>query len=362
MSCAVPLDEPSWWYGPANARIVRALEPVSRIYAGRAAARLVRRQAYRSRLPVICVGNFTAGGTGKTPLALHLAGRLRALGERPAMLTRGYGGRRKGPYWVDGQRDAAGDVGDEPLLLARVAPTLVARDRRAGAIAIETAEADYTVIVMDDGLQNPALVKDLTLAVVDDRRGLGNGEVIPAGPLRMRLQHQLPLTDAIVVNASPAGAEGPAVPVPLSLATLRREFPGPVLAARVDVRQDHPWLSAGPLIAFAGIANPDRFFALVEGRGGRIVERLAFKDHHTFTAADAEQLLASADAAGALLVTTEKDYVRLDGDATALVRLKQKSRPLGIAVEFAEGDGARLDALVAAALSSGGYRGGLEHV
>lgn len=369
MSCVVPLDEPAWWYDPGDARIVRLLHPLEWLYTRQVVRRLEARQPYRSRLPVICVGNFTAGGTGKTPLTLHLVQGLAGMGERPAILTRGYGGRLKGPHWVDARADSAREVGDEPLLLARAAPTLIARDRRAGAIAIETAPEDYSVIVMDDGLQNPALVKDLTLAVVDARRGMGNGHVIPAGPLRAPLEVQLPLTDAIVLNGPPAvtSAEQPGqdddVETALGkggnsatrLATLRREFPGPVLAARTQAAGDLSWLAGQPVIAFAGIANPERFFSLVESCGGRILERHAFKDHHSFSEEDAHRLLAVARAAGASLVTTEKDHVRLCGAGTNVGELARRARVLAIRLVFEDGD-ERAQALLAGALSAGGYR------
>src|SRR6476661_643641 len=204
----VRLDEPSWWYAPAPGRLAMLLQPLGAIYGRVAEARYFRTTPYRSRLPVICIGNFTSGGTGKTPLAIHLCERLKAAGHEPAVLTRGYGGRLSGPYWVNAASDVARDVGDEALLLARAAPTLVARDRRAGAHAIEMGPHPVTVIVMDDGLQNPGLAKDLTIAVVDGGRGLGNGLTMPAGPLRAPLPFQLELTDAIVVNESSAATGG----------------------------------------------------------------------------------------------------------------------------------------------------------
>src|SRR5262249_50706834 len=147
--------------------LAKILQPLGALYGGVAAARYHRASTYRSRLPVICVGNFTAGGTGKTPPAIHLLERLKALGRQPVALVRGYGGRLSGPCWVSATLDVARDVGDESLLLARAAPTLVARDRRLGLRAIEVASNPLTVVVMDDGLQNPALVKDLAIAVVD---------------------------------------------------------------------------------------------------------------------------------------------------------------------------------------------------
>lgn len=363
----MPVEEPAWWYGPPDSAVARALRPLAWLYGRLAARRIAATTPYRSRLPVVCIGNFTAGGTGKTPLTLDLARRLIARGEHPAILTRGYGGRLEGPHWIDPNRDSAQDVGDEPLLLARLAPTLLAKDRRAGAIAIETAPAGYTVILMDDGLQNPALAKDLAIAVVDARRGLGNGAVIPAGPLRAPLDLQLRLTDMILVNHPPQ----PATPVPdpgqsdalanaadapaAIFATLRRAFPGPVLAARVAPAGDTGWIARQPLLAFAGIANPDRFFALLEQHGGRIAARAVFKDHHTFTIRDADQLLARARADGLVLATTEKDHARLAGSTDAtLADLAAATRTLPIGLQFSEEDGRRLDELIAATLATAG--------
>ncbi|MEI9902088.1 MAG: tetraacyldisaccharide 4'-kinase, partial [Hyphomicrobium sp.] len=166
----VRLDEPSWWYGGAEDVRQRALMPLSRLYGWIAERRYVRGTPYRSRLPVICVGNFTAGGTGKTPLSIHIARLLIARGEKPVFLTRGYGGRTSGPAWVDHTGNAVRRFGDEPMLLAAVAPTLVARDRRAGIITIERDRRAPSVVIMDDGLQNPAVAKDLSIALVDGRR------------------------------------------------------------------------------------------------------------------------------------------------------------------------------------------------
>ncbi|MCB1503717.1 MAG: tetraacyldisaccharide 4'-kinase [Hyphomicrobiaceae bacterium] len=360
----MPLEEPAWWYGPADSMVVRLLSPVARFYGWRAAARLTSRQPYRSRLPVICAGNFTAGGTGKTPLTLHILQRLASMGETPAVLTRGYGGKLRGPHWIDAEHDTAKDVGDEPLLLARIVPTLIARDRRAGAIAIETSRPNTTVIVMDDGLQNPRLAKDLTIAVVDARRGIGNGHVIPAGPLRAPLGEQLARTDAILVNVPP-GLHGTSVDAAETAADakaarlhdrLRHDFPGPVLAAHVSAVGDLGWLAERPVVAFAGIANPKRFFSLIEQAGGQIAERVAFKDHHPFTDADAERLLARARALSATLVTTEKDRARLAGMGGAAGELLAASHTIAIALQLNGDDGQRLDEMLRAALATGGYR------
>jgi tetraacyldisaccharide 4'-kinase len=344
----VPLDEPGWWYGARSRPRLLAplLTPLGRLYGWLAQTRYHRSKPYRSRLPVICAGNFTAGGTGKTPLSIFIARLLQERGGKPAFLTRGYGGREQGPAWVE--EGAPERFGDEALLLSRIAPTLVARDRADGARTIEAAGDAFTAIIMDDGLQNPSLAKNLSFAVVDGERGLGNGEVIPAGPLRAPMEFQLGLVDAIIVrepetsSASDSGVRE----------LLRRRFPGPVLTTGTRANGDVAWLAQKPLVAFAGIANPGRFFSLLEHLGGRLAGRVVYRDHHAFTAAEAESLIALAAANGAELVTTEKDWVRLAGRGGALAELKQRARALPVALEFDERDLKRLHSLIDAALSS----------
>jgi tetraacyldisaccharide 4'-kinase len=346
----VPLEEPAWWYRTAPTAAVRLLRPVSKIYAWAVERRFQQAQPYRSALPVICVGNLTAGGTGKTPFALLLAKELKRLGERPAFLTRGYGGHRGGPRWVDRDLDRAADVGDEALLLSRVAPTLIARDRAAGASAIEAAAGAPSVIVMDDGLQNPTLAKDLTVALVDASRGVGNGEVLPAGPLRAPLAFQLSLVDAIIVNGVPQAkdrsAEGAGT-------WLKRQFPGPVLAATAGAAGDTAWVRKARLVAYAGIANPSRFFSLLERLGGRMIESVVFPDHHPFTERDAERIMEIGARHKALLVTTEKDWVRLLGHGGRRGQLRDASRVLPIRLALDDRDSGRLAALLHAALQTG---------
>ena len=303
------LDEPSWWYPQTPSRVATFLQPLGALYGWAAATRYFRATPYRSRLPIICIGNFTAGGTGKTPLAVYLCERLKAAGHEPVALTRGYGGRLSGPYWVNSRSDVARDVGDEALLLAKAAPTLVARDRRIGARAIEIGPHPVTVVVMDDGLQNPALAKDLTIAVVDGGRGLGNGLVMPAGPLRAALEFQLELTDAIVVNESAAGARTGS-PV---TAWLRHRFAGPVLRASVVPAGSTDWLKGARVVAWAGIGAPQRFFATLQALGADVVEAIAFRDHQWLGEDDARRLLDLARRHSAALVTTEKDMARLAG-------------------------------------------------
>ncbi len=338
------LDEPSWWYGDADDMRQRVLTPIAWLYGRIAERRYLRSTPYRSRLPVICVGNFTAGGTGKTPLSIFIAKLLIARGERPVFLTRGYGGSAIGPEWVDDRPYGARRFGDEPLLLARAAPTLVARDRRAGIIAIERSASAPSVVIMDDGLQNGALAKDLSIAVVDGRRGIGNGEVIPAGPLRAPLEFQLGLVDAVIVRDPPDGGGERSV-----LGVLRQGFPGPVLTAQVGAVVEAEWIANRPLVAFSGIANPRRFYRLLESLGGKIAEAASFPDHHWFTASDATRLIDTARRHGAQLVTTEKDLVRLNGEA-ALEALAAQTRVLPIEMQIEDRELERLSSLIESAL------------
>jgi tetraacyldisaccharide 4'-kinase len=343
----VPLDEPPWWYADAPSRLAKVLQPLGALYGRAAAARYVRARPYRSRLPIICIGNFTAGGTGKTPLAIHLCLRLKALGHQPVVLTRGFGGRLAGPRWVNATTDLAVDVGDEALLLARAAPTLVARDRRLGARVIEAGPNAATVIVLDDGLQNPALVKDLAIAVVDGSRGFGNGRVIPAGPLRAPLDFQLELTDAVVVN------EGAVADAAGSVTEwLRRRFAGPVLRAGVVPAATADWLKSARVVAWAGIGAPQRFFATLSALGAEIAEAVAFRDHQRLGEADARRLLHLARRHGARLVTTEKDMVRLAGAAGACGALAHDSTALPVRLSLEEADAERLLSLSLAALEA----------
>ncbi len=338
------LDEPAWWYRDPPSGIAKVLRPLAALYGRAAAARYFRVTPYRSRLPVVCVGNFTAGGAGKTPLVIELLKRLKAAGHEPVALTRGYRGRLSGPYWVNAKGDTARDVGDEALLLARAGLTLVARDRRAGARAIESGPNPCTVIVMDDGLQNPSLAKDLVFAVVDGRRGIGNGLAIPAGPLRAPLDFQLELTDAILVN----GGE-PEAPV---AEWLRHRFVGSVLRARMVPAEEADWLKGARVVAWAGIAAPQRFFAMLRSLGADVADAVAFRDHHWLSDGDARRLLDLAERHGAKLVTTAKDMARLSGADGLPARLAAASRVLEVELRLPEPDAERLMSLIDTALAA----------
>ena len=295
---------PAFWSAPRPTPVARLLAPLGALYGALAASRMERR-GLAVEAPVVCIGNFTAGGAGKTPTAIAAARALRAMGERPFFLSRGYGARRahRTPLRVDPARHSAGDVGDEPLLLAREAPTFVCADRPAGALAAVRAGA--SVIVMDDGLQNPALHKDLAIAVVDAQTGAGNGLCIPAGPLRAPLDAQWRHVDAALLlgEAQEAG---------LALARAAQAQGVPVLrgALAPDDAQAHELLGRR-VVAFAGIGRPEKFFETLRVAGALIAHTRAFADHHVFTAQELADLRALAAREQAVLATTRKDFVRM---------------------------------------------------
>jgi tetraacyldisaccharide 4'-kinase len=297
---------PAFWQRGTPGIKARLLQPFSLIY-GALSARRMARTGVLSTAPVLCIGNFTVGGTGKTPAALAIAHMLRDTGEVPAFLSRGYGGTLSGakPLQVDPARHEAADVGDEPLLLARHAPTFICTDRVAGAQA--AAQAGASVVVMDDGLQNPSLHKDLALAIVDGATGLGNGLCLPAGPLRAPMTAQWSKTDAVVIVGD--GTAGACV-AQMATAQGRAVFfarLAPTGGARFRGRR---------VYAFAGIGRPEKFFDTLRGCGADLVGTRAFDDHQAFAPDDLKRIAADAQAAGAeLVVTTEKDAARIATDA-----------------------------------------------
>ncbi len=342
------LDEPHWWYGDTSADrlIAAALRPVAAIYGMAAERRHKNASPYTSSLPVICIGNFTAGGTGKTPVSRHVAGVLREMGRQPVFLTRGYKGCERGPVWVDAEKHDAEAVGDEPLLLARDGPVVVSRDRAAGARLIERAANPAHVIVMDDGLQNPGLAKTLTLAVVDAKRALGNRLVIPSGPLRAPSRFQAGLADAIIVNGPQPEADATA-----ALCAQHLRLPKPILFASVRPAGDLERLRGCKVLAFAGIANPARFFDLLQDVGADIVDRLVFPDHHSFTDAEALDLVRRAETTGGELITTEKDLARIANAHGARSQLAARTSCLAISLAMAEDSERQLRSLIEKALS-----------
>lgn len=282
------------------------LSPLGAAYSLAGAVRRRLTTPWRAPVPVICVGNLTVGGAGKTPTALALAGTLHDMNLRVAFLSRGYGGRLRGPVAVDAARHTARDVGDEPLLLAERAPTWVARNRKDGARLAIADGAD--VVVMDDGLQNPTLHQDLKLVVVDAEYGFGNGRVIPAGPLREPLPQGLARADAFVL----VGEGGDDLARNLSRHA-------PVLRARLVPDAAARQLAQTRVYAFAGIGRPQKFFTSLEKLGAVIAGRRAFPDHHPYSEDEAMRVIETAAALGAVPVTTTKDAMRLPAAIRGMV-------------------------------------------
>lgn len=285
-------DRPQWR--------ARALAPLAALYAC-ATAHRVARPGMTADVPVISVGNLNLGGTGKTPVVIALVELLLRAGHRPHVVSRGYGGSETGPVQVDPKAHTAPQMGDEPLLLAAFAPTWVAKDRASGVRQAQSNGA--SVILLDDAHQNPDVVKDLSIVVVDAGVGFGNGRVVPAGPLREPVSVGLHRADLILLIGSPAqrrdfllAHDGLSVPV--------------VQAELTPLQTGMDWQDM-PVFAFAGIGRPAKFFATVQALGARLVGTRALDDHQPLTPALLKRIQAEASALGAQLVTTEKDAVRL---------------------------------------------------
>ncbi len=318
---------PEFWSGDAHGRdsapILRlALAPVSWVYAWATAERIRTTQPRHAPVPVVCIGNLTVGGAGKTPIARVVRARL---GKSAHLLSRGYGGKLAGPLRVTPDMDAR-EVGDEPLLHAVDGPAWIARDRVAGAQA--AAQAGAHVIVMDDGFQNPELAKDLSVVVVDAEAGIGNGAVFPAGPLRERLDDGLARADAVVLLSNTDEE-------PQLFGWLGR-YKGPILRARIAPMAEAP---QGKFVAFAGIARPEKFFDTLSALNVDVEEAVPYPDHYLFTESDFDWLLQMSEERKAKLITTEKDAARLPPAWRAQVET------LPVAARFE--DEAALDALLA---------------
>ena len=304
------MRQPEFWQS-GHRVIPGLLSPLAGLYdlASRLRRAVVRPE--RLPVPVVCVGNLVAGGAGKTPAALAIGAYLLAKGRAVHFLSRGYGGSLAGPVRVDPASHTARQVGDEPLLLAAVAPAWVARDRVEGARA--AAAADAGVIVMDDGFQNPALHKDISFLVIDAGFGLGNGRILPAGPLRETPASGLRRADAVIYIADAGSAQAPPAPAIIDGAT--------VLNARLEPGLEALDLAEKAVVAFAGIGRPGKFFDTLRGIGCTIVAAHAFADHHAYRADEIMALVEEAAAAGARLVTTAKDALRLPAEARRMAEV-----------------------------------------
>lgn len=322
---------PAFWTvqeGRDAAPVLRALlTPLSWAYAAATARRIAKASPLRLAAPVISVGNLTAGGAGKTPIVRGLCYWLRDRGIDAHVISRGYGGRLAGPLQVDLQRHIAMDVGDEPCMLAKDLSVWVARDRAAGGLAALAAGAQ--AIVLDDGHQNPELCKDLSVVVVDAETGLGNGRVLPAGPLREPAAVGLERADAVILM-------GPGEP----------DLPAHGLPVLRGCLQSNASLRPGPKVAFCGIGRPAKFEETLQALGADVVSMAPFPDHHPYSPADLDRLQRLARAHGASLVTTEKDAARLGSALPAGAEVVQVSAAI-------EGDLARLMAPILAKAKDG---------
>ncbi|MCB9964413.1 MAG: tetraacyldisaccharide 4'-kinase [Rhodospirillales bacterium] len=290
------IKTPAFWYRPPGV-LSTLLTPLSIVYDRERTRRLHRTAPpYRSSLPVICVGNLTAGGSGKTPVVLSLIPLLKdaGLSKNPCILSRGYGGQSDLHLVAAGDR--AADVGDEALLLSRKAPVIVAKDRAKGAKMAENMGFD--LIVMDDGFQNPTLYKTLSFLVVDGNKGFGNNRLIPSGPLREPVTEGLRRADAVIFTGGQTYIDSDLEKsgLPLFLTTLKTDF-----IPKKNV----------PYVAFCGLGRPDKFMNTLNDLGVVVKNFFPFSDHHTYTKNEVKNIIEKAKSQNARLITTEKDEVRL---------------------------------------------------
>lgn len=315
-------EAPPFWWTSVDWR-ARCLRPVAFVYGRIAASLMNRRRRHALAVPVICVGNFTVGGAGKTPTAIAIARAAKAKGLKPGFLSRGYGGSLDVTTVVDPQHHRSSAVGDEPLLLAREALTVISRRRVAGAERLVAEGVD--LIIMDDGFQSARLKVDFALIVIDTVRGIGNGCTVPAGPVRAPIRTQMRHLDAILKVGSGSAAD--------ALVRQASRAGKPVLVANVKPR-DAQDLKGMPVLAYAGIADPGKFYRTLEDVGAVITDRQGFPDHHHLADDEIADLLERATRQGLQLATTAKDHVRLIGGHGQSERLAHQSVVVEIDMAF----------------------------
>jgi tetraacyldisaccharide 4'-kinase len=332
------LRAPGFWNNSPDAPglAARLLAPLGLVTGALTARRVARGGAYRARVPVICVGNLSAGGAGKTPTVIAILESLARQGIKGAVVSRGHGGRLQGPVQVDPARHSAADVGDEPLLLAAFAPVVVARDRAAG---VRQAEALAGAVVLDDGFQNPSVLKDLSVVVADAAQGFGNGRCLPAGPLREPVA-------AGLARASLLFSLGDAPAQALFRARWGHFVRVPHLTGQVvPLATGMDWRGT-PVLAFAGIAHPAKFFTTLKDLGATLRGAVPLDDHQPLPEPLLQRLAVQAAGLGAQLVTTEKDAVRLPP--------AWRGKVMVVPVRLRADDPAALDEAVAACLQPPG--------
>lgn len=315
-------EAPPFWWGKADWR-AWALWPASCIYGRIARLRLDNARPVATPLPVLCVGNLTVGGAGKTPVAIAMAKAAAESGRKPGFLSRGYGGSTLGPVLVDPHHDSARHVGDEPLLLAAHAPVAVTPDRAAGAGLLAEQGCDF--LIMDDGFQSARIAIDYALIVVDGKRGVGNGHIIPGGPMRAPLVDQLRHGDAVLVVGEGDGGD--------RVVRQAARAAKPVHHARIQPVNAQRFTGKGYL-AFAGIGDPEKFFDTVEQSGGWVSIARSFADHHLYSDDDLADLLATASASSLDIVTTAKDAARLRNGSAVAAQMLQRAEVLEIGIAF----------------------------
>lgn len=314
---------PAFWFNPPSRPGVwpRVLHPLSILWRVLSDRRHRKGAHERMSVPVVCVGNINVGGTGKTPTVIKLLSVFSGLGVEAHVVSKGYGGQVEGPLRVDEVDHTASHVGDEPLLIAAFGPCWIAKDRAAGAKAAIAAGAE--VIILDDGMQNPALVKDFTVMVVDAGVGFGNERLLPAGPLRQSVEDGLLVADMVLSIGAPAVQEGFA-------AAIKGRSDVPHLAAALEPLQTGMLWHDLRAFAFAGIGRPEKFFDTLRGTGASVVATRSFGDHETLSGKLLQRMEMEAAQMGAQMVTTEKDAVRLPKD------WRQKVITLPVRLEVAD--------------------------
>lgn len=289
-------EAPNFWTKKTPDWRARLLYPLSIIYSLITWFRQLLSSPYKSKIPVICVGNFTMGGAGKTPLTLSIYQQLKELGLNPCILSRGYGGKALGPLLVDKKTDTPALVGDEPYMMAQYAPVVIARKRKAGALYIE--KHGFDCVIMDDGFQNPTLFKDLSICVVDSGSSVGNGYVFPAGPLREPLSRAQSRCDGVVYVGEEAAVDL------FDHSTKLPKFKTKIIPSKTDALPNQ-------ILAFAGIGRPDKFYNTLQSMDISILAAHNFPDHHPYSEEDLNHLKQRADTLEVGMVTTEKDWVKL---------------------------------------------------